>query len=123
MLSHLMSGHRVKVANPAALGRLRELVVLGDEAPGLTTSQLQQRLDEIRELSADLTTTRSTAHAADPLALRGILRAVASGRELERAAAAVAPIAPDLAEALRVYGTGTDDEARAHYEGIKHLLT
>lgn len=122
MLSHLMSGHRVKVANPAALGRLRALVELGENAPNLTTGQIKQRLEEIAALSGDLTTTRSSARPDGPETVRAILRAVASGREIERAVEAVAPVAPDLAEALRIYGTGTDAEARAHYDSLGHLL-
>jgi transcriptional regulator with XRE-family HTH domain len=121
MLSHLMTGHRVKIANPAALARLRALLELGAAAPGLTTGEVALRLDEIRSLSAELTTTQ-TAAPTGPGAVRALLRAVASGREIEAAAAAVSEIAPDLATALRIYGTGSDEEARAHYAAIEHLL-
>lgn len=122
MLSHLMTGQRVKIANPIALGRLHALIDLGASAGDLTTSQINERLDEIRELSSDLTTGARTVGAEGGAAVRGVLRAVASGRELQEAADALRDLAPGLAEMLRVYGSGTDDEIRAHFASIRHLF-
>lgn len=119
MLSHLATGQRVKVANPAHLTRLQALLELTDRAPELTTAQVAQRLEEIGQLSVDMTTTqRTVAAASGPYVVRNALRAVASGRELAAAVEALRPVAPDLAELLRVYGTGTDDEMRAHFADL-----
>lgn len=122
MLSHLMTGQRVKIANPIALGRLHALIDLGARAGDLTTSQINERLDEIRELSSELTTGVRTVAVEGGAAVRGVLRAVASGRELQEAADALRGVAPGLAEVLEVYGSGTDDEIRAHFASIRHLL-
>jgi transcriptional regulator with XRE-family HTH domain len=122
MLSHLMTGQRVKIANPIALGRLHALIDLGASAGDLTTSQVNERLDEIRELSSELTTGARVAAVEGGAAVRGVLRAVASGRELQQAADALRDVAPGLAEVLQGYGSGTDDEIRAHFASIRHLL-
>ena len=122
MLSHLMTGQRVKIANPIALGRLHALIDLGATAGDLTTSRIDERLDEIRELSAELTTGTRTAAVEGGAAVRGVLRAVASGRELQRAVEVLRDVAPGLAEVLEIYGSGTDDEIRAHFASIRHLL-
>jgi hypothetical protein len=45
-----------------------------------------------------------------------VLRSVASAGEIERAAHALAPVHPHLAEFLRVYGAGRTSDALAHYE-------
>ncbi|NYI79757.1 DNA-binding protein [Nocardioides panzhihuensis] len=122
MLSHLMTGQRVKIANPIALGRLHALIDLGAGAGDLTTSQINERLDEIRELSSELTTGSRAATVEGGAAVRGVLRAVASGRELQQAADALRDVAPGLAEVLEVYGSGTDEDVRAHFASIRHLL-
>ncbi|MFJ9387235.1 DNA-binding protein [Nocardioides sp. NPDC101246] len=122
MLSHLMTGQRVKIANPIALGRLHALIDLGAGAGDLTTSQINERLDEIRELSSELTTGARVVAVEGGAAVRGVLRAVASGRELQQAADALRDVAPGLAEVLRIYGSGTDDEIRAHFASIRDLL-
>ena len=122
MLSHLMTGQRVKIANPIALGRLHALIDLGATAGDLTTSQIDERLDEIRELSAELTTGTRAAVVEGGVAVRGVLRAVASGRELQRAVEVLRDVAPGLAEVLEIYGSGTDEEIRAHFASVRHLL-
>jgi transcriptional regulator with XRE-family HTH domain len=122
MLSHLMTGQRVKIANPIALGRLHALIDLGAGSGDLTTSQINERLDEIRELSSELTTGSRAASVEGGVAVRGVLRAVASGRELQQAVDALRDVAPGLAEVLEVYGSGTDEELRAHFASIRHLL-
>ncbi|GGU25267.1 DNA-binding protein [Nocardioides albus] len=122
MLSHLMTGQRVKIANPIALGRLHALIDLGASAGELTTSQINARLDEIRELSSELTTGARVMAAEGGAVVRGVLRAVASGRELQQAADALRDVAPGLADVLRIYGSGTDEELRTHFASIRHLL-
>ncbi|MFE6506382.1 DNA-binding protein [Nocardioides sp. NPDC057767] len=122
MLSHLMTGQRVKIANPIALGRLHALIDLGAAAGDLTTSQINERLDEIRELASELTTGARAVAVEGGVAVRGVLRAVASGRELQQAVDALRDVAPGLAEVLEIYGSGSDDEIRAHFASIRHLL-
>jgi hypothetical protein len=48
--------------------------------------------------------------------IQDLFRAVASAEEIQRAAAAVAPDSPALAELLLTYGTGRTADALAHYE-------
>jgi len=123
MLSQLMSGQRVKIGNPLALARLQALLALAEEAPRLTRPAVEQRLEEIRASRAQLTTSTALATTSDPGGLvRGVLRAVASGRELEQAAQALDAVSPALAEVLRVYGTGSDDDAARHLASVAHLL-
>ncbi|HEY9353977.1 MAG TPA: hypothetical protein VIP28_12025, partial [Nocardioides sp.] len=102
--------------------RLHALIDLGAEAGGLTTSQINERLDEIRELSSELTTGSRAAAVEGGAAVRGVLRAVASGRELQQAVDALREVAPGLAEVLQIYGSGTDEEMRAHFASVRHLL-
>ena len=45
MLSHLVTGQRVKIANPAALSRLQALVELSRAAPELAPNEVTDRLD------------------------------------------------------------------------------
>lgn len=127
MLSQLGSGHRAKIANPAALGRLLAVQALVAE-PGfdrLGPDQVRNRLATIRaETPTTARNLRAPAEpapagrgAADPVAVvQGLLRAVASAGEIEAAAARLEPDLPDLAEFLRAYGTGRTADARAHYE-------
>lgn len=123
MLSHLVTGQRVKIANPAALARLRALIELSTVAPTLTPPERQRRLDAIADLSADLTSQRDRPATPDVAVVQRLLRAVASGRELERAAAALDDLAPGLAEVLRVYGTGSEEQMRIHLATVEHLMT
>ena len=50
--------------------------------------------------------------------IQDVLRAVASAAELEGAAHLLEHDYPDLAEALRVLGTGRTPDARAYYSRI-----
>lgn len=122
MLSHLVTGQRIKIANPAALTRLQAMVDLANSAPDLTAAQLSARLDAIASLSVDLTTTThlTPGPAAPHETVARALRAVASGQQLAAAATAVEPTAPGLAELLRTYATGSPDDARRHYDRTTH---
>ena len=115
MLSHLVTGQRVKVANPVALTRMRSLVDLAEQAGGLTADELARRIDEVSVLSVDLSTSQQIAVSPGPELLHAVLHAVASGRELTAAAEALDPVAPGLAEVVRVYGLGSEDRARSHF--------
>lgn len=123
MLSQLASGQRVKIGNPLAVARLQSLLDLAEEAPQLTREGVARRLDEIGTSRTALTTGQLPATRVEPADLvRRVLHAVASGQELDRAARALADSAPDLAELLRVYGTGSPEDARRHYDAIAHLI-
>ncbi|HYF74133.1 MAG TPA: DNA-binding protein [Nocardioides sp.] len=122
MLSQLVSGHRVKIGNPLAVARLQTLLALADEAPGLSRDALNRRLEEIRDHQGTLSTGQFVRGTEPALLVRRLLHAVASGQELERAAAALAEVSPGLAEVVRTYGTGSEEEASRHYAGIAHLL-
>lgn len=124
MLSQLMSGQRVKIGNPQALSRLQAMLTLTDEAPRLTADEVAQRLGEIRDATSALTTSQlATTPPADTADLvRRLLHAVASGRELDAAAHALEQVAPGLADLVRIYGTGSRDDAARHLAAVAHLL-
>ncbi|SNR51415.1 helix-turn-helix domain-containing protein [Actinomadura mexicana] len=138
MLSQLMSGQRAKISNPAVLHRLMavEDLVAGPGFDALTAAGIQARLEEIKAESAATTSGMRGAvsgrvpagpvpagpeggaerAAAEPARLvQALLREVASAAEIEAAAGLVADRFPDLAEVLRVYGTGRTSEAEAHF--------
>lgn len=120
MLSQLASGHRTKIGNPLVLARFQQLAELA-AGPVPAEPELRRRLDAIAAGSSPVTATRPRA-VAGPDVVRRLLRAVASGRELEAAATAVADVAPGVAEVLRAYGTGSVEDAAAHYRSVAHLL-
>ena len=134
MLSQLGSGHRVKIGNPAVLRRLESLqVVLDDLRAGrVAKGQLEERLATVRESTPSWTTSQDLARprAAEGLdadatgaaTVRGLLRAVASGAELRSAAEVLEQNHPSLAEVLRTYGLGSQDEALAHLRRHRDLL-
>lgn len=138
MLSQLMSAHRVKIGNPAVIHRINALSDLADEVAttGLAAEDVTARLAEIRDVSGVLTHTaahpaarttvdaRTGSPAADDVvaAIRGLLRAVASGHELETVATSVRAEHPGLAELLRVYGVGRPEAAVEHYQRHEHLF-
>lgn len=135
MLSQLMSAHRVKIGNPAVVQRVQVLTSLADdvEAGRVTRDELAVRLDDARTLSGIIarSTTGPAARdgatdavpaAAVVAAVRHLLRAVASGRELEEVAETLSSGHPGLAELIRVYGVGPHDEAMAHYDRHAHLV-
>ncbi|MGI8524269.1 MAG: hypothetical protein ACR2K3_13325 [Nocardioides sp.] len=125
MLSQLVHAQRIKVGNPLALQRLQSLLALADEVDsGLAHDAVAPRLEAIAaEESTTLTRRRDpSAPAEASAAISGVLRAVAGGREIAEAAALLAATHPEVAELLRVYGTGTPEEARRHYETVAHLL-
>ncbi|WP_191277325.1 DNA-binding protein [Nocardioides flavus (ex Wang et al. 2016)] len=118
MLSQLASGRRTTIGNPLAVQRLRALVELSDEVvSGLAHSQVAPRLEEIREQDST-TLTGSTARTHAEPTTAELLRAVASGQDLLRAADLLAADHPALAELLRVHGTGSADEVWAHLDSL-----
>lgn len=123
MLSQLVSGHRIKLGNPQAVGRLEALLGLLDEIrDGLPHDQVATRVEQIAT-SETSTLTRARESGADSaLAFQRLLRAVASGRDLAQAAELLAIDHPDVAEIIRVYGTGSPEDAATHYASVRHLI-
>lgn len=135
MLSHLSSGTRVKIGNPAVQRRLEEVRSLADAVSGgeVTDDGIQQRLEAIRESTGSWTATRhdATDHggsrqgerqdvdvdrdAVEAGTVRDLLRAVASGTQLRSAVELLEVDHPGLAELVRVYGLGSAED------GIRHL--
>jgi hypothetical protein len=73
-----------------------------------------------------VTGTTSSIRAVPPAVaarmIQGLLRAVADAGELHDAAAAIEEQHPEVAELLRVYGTGRTQDAIAHFESYAHLI-
>jgi predicted transcriptional regulator len=130
MLSQLIGAQRVKIGNPVVMQRVTALMSLADEASAghLKAEETTRRIDEIRESTATLTgsthtpppASRAVDDAAD--ALRGLLRAVASGQEIHDVAATLEPDHAALAELLRVYGLGSRSDAVEHLRRYAHLI-
>lgn len=98
MLSQLISGHRVKIGNPAAVHRLQALVALAPRSAALSASELEARLDAIRGEQATITEPAVGRSAADEL------RRLAPPEELARLADLTT--APALAAYLRGVAQG-----------------
>lgn len=129
MLSQLNSAQRVKIGNPAVLNRMYQLNELVEHhaAGRVAADELATRLEEIKTSQATLgrTTQMMASQAPDTAVVAGIrnlLRAVASGTELRDAAERLAATHPDLAEVLRIYGTGPAHPAVEHYARHKDLF-
>lgn len=131
MLSHLSSGTRVKIGNPAVQRRLEEVRDLADAVGGgeVTADDIPLRLDAIRESTGSWTATRhdAPAPADDPDAsvaatVRSLLRSVSSGAQLRGAADLLEPEHPGLAEVLRTYGLGPAEAASEHLRRHRPLF-
>lgn len=129
MLSQLSSAQRIKIGNPAVLSRVHQLNELVEQyASGqLHPDQLPERLDQVRVSQAALgrTTQLMTEQASDAAVVAGVrnlLRAVASGAQLRHAAEQLEPTHPQLAEVLRLYGTGSTRPALEHFTAHKDLF-
>ena len=129
MLSQLNSAQRVKIGNPAVLNRMYQLHELVEQLSTgrVATEDVAERLEEIKTSQATMgrTTQMMASQAPDTTVVAGIrslLRAVASGTELRDAAGQLADTHPDLAEVLRLYGTGPAHPALEHYIAHKDLF-
>ena len=123
MLSQLMAGHRVKIGNPAVLERVRGLEQLSslESAVPMAPQEIAERLKAVSATTGHLTRPRAQVlpSPGDPVeAVRGVLREVASGRDLRQAAALLQADLPELAEFLVIYGTGSAEQARQHYRDV-----
>lgn len=99
MLSQLLSGRRTKIGNPAVVRRLYALLELVDEAPGLTATAIEARLEAVHEVQGTYATTRTTSDSEEA-ALAG-LRETADPTDLRHAADLLAPDHPRLSALLR----------------------
>ncbi|WP_265445280.1 hypothetical protein [Flexivirga meconopsidis] len=125
MLSHLVSGRRVKIGNPMAHARLTRLRALaGDLAAGRLTEQEAAAVIPEIEASQDSWTTTHTVpiSAPAPAAQSGARQVQELFRQVADAAdwLAVADLAasghPEIAELLRTYGASRTATAEAHWE-------
>lgn len=124
MLSQLASGHRVKIGNPSAVHRLQRLIgVLPDVRAGLVEAGEVMRSIEAEVPGQVLTRTSQLVRRRGAADVAQVLRSAASAEELGEAAALLEQRFPELAEILRVYGTGRTDQALAHYERVVAPLT
>ena len=100
MLSQLLSGHRTKLGNPAAVTRLAALNDLVDIASSLTRGELEARLASIQETHVTLTSTPVPGEVVAEL------RRHAGADELARLAdlTTSAPLAQVLSAAARAHG-------------------
>ena len=101
MLSQLVSGHRVKIGNPAAVHRLQALLALAPQAAHLSSDEVQDRLAAIGDEQATLTAGATVA--TEPPAVQAV-RTLASAEEFARLADLTT--APQLAAFLREVARG-----------------
>ncbi|MDL4819642.1 helix-turn-helix domain-containing protein [Actinomadura opuntiae] len=148
MLSQLMSGQRAKISNPAVLHRLLAVEELAADPgfEAMAAAEVEERLREIgAESPATTAGLRAATSGRVPVGgpsagppgearrpadgapvppeaaarlVQALLREVASAAEIEAAAALIGDRFPELADLLRVYGTGRTSEAAAHYARI-----
>lgn len=102
MMSQLVSGHRVKIGNPAAVRRLQALIALVPQAAQLSAEDLQARLTAIGDEQATITAVAATPPAVG--AAVDAIRSLASAQEFARLADLTA--APRLAAFLREVAQG-----------------
>ena len=115
MLSQLSNGRRVRFGNPAAVQRLQamESAVRQLEAGELTPEDAVERLESNRD-SDVFTSTRSLDEPGLSV-VRRVFAAAGTRDEHAVAADALAADHPRIAELLRAYGAGSDQEARASF--------
>jgi transcriptional regulator with XRE-family HTH domain len=116
MLSQLASGHRVKIGNPTAVLRLQHLVsgarevAAGREDAAAVIARLEdEKGEQILTRATQMSPRRGAAE------VQHLLRAVATAEEMLAAARLLDQDHPGLAELLRVYGAGRNDQAVAHF--------
>jgi len=83
--------------------------------PGLGSGPATQQ-SRPSAVPADVSASTPPSARAVVREIQDLFRAVASAEEIQRAAGAIAPDSPALAELLLTYGTGRTADALAHYE-------
>lgn len=124
MLSHLSSGTRVKIGNPAVQRRLDEVRTLAEQIGRgeVSRDEVQPLLDGIRESTGSWTATRHDApdqgetdrDATEAATVRALLRLTGTVPRLQAAVALLEPEHPQLAELVRTYGIRSLDDATEH---------
>jgi len=109
MLSQLMSGQRVKIGNPAVVGRLQALLDLADRAASAEGGSVAAELDRIRASSSPL--TGPAAVAQDDRVLSALAR-VEPPDQLAAAADVLRERWPRLAEVLDRAARSSSGERR-----------
>ena len=121
MLSQVMSGQRIKIGNPAAVERLRAMVEATDAvaAGRLAVAEAIGRIEAAGGPGELLTgaTTRRTSARETAEQIQSLFRRVASASDYLSAAGRIDDAYPEIAELLRVYGSGRTDDAVAHLSG------
>ncbi|GAB2475744.1 DNA-binding protein [Luteococcus sediminum] len=112
MVSQLINGHRIKIANPTAAARLRQVeeAVAEVEAGRLTVEQALTQLRSQPAAALTGTLTRSRSLGAE---VQELFRAAAPATDYLAAAERLAEDLPAVAELLRVYGAERTDRAEA----------
>ncbi len=117
MLSQLATAHRVKIGNPSAVQRLQRLLaLLPDVRSGRQGAAEALRIVEAEEPGQVLTRTTQIAVRRGAADVQQLLRATGSAADLMRAAELLQDSFPALADLVRVYGIGRNDEAAAHFQ-------
>lgn len=116
MLSQLASGHRVKIGNPSAVVRLQRMIELGQEVRAGRTDAASALHDLANDRDDQILTRSQLSRRQGAVEVQLLLRSVASAGELLSAADLLEVQHPALAEVLRVYGAGRNDEAVQHFE-------
>lgn len=116
MLSQLMGGRRIKIGNPTAAYRLQVLLeTVEDVVDGtLSISQATERVKAATPGSTQLATTRRTAITERAREIQTLFRRQASAADFLAAADQIDQLFPEIAELLRVYGAGREDDATDH---------
>lgn len=126
MLSHLVSGRRVKIGNPMAHARLTQLRALAEDvaAGRVSAEQAVAVVPQIAASQDSWTTSRALA-APGPVdevtvvrEVQELFRTVADAADWLAAADAVATEHPAIAEVLRVYGAARTATAQEHWHRL-----
>lgn len=123
MLSHLVSGRRVKIGNPMAHARLTQLRSLADDVANgrVSAQQAAAVLPQIAASQDSWTTSHALATPAPTdettvvRQVQELFRTVADAADWLAAAESVAAEHPAIAELLRVYGASRTATAQEHW--------
>ena len=118
MLSQLVNGHRIKLANPAAGIRLATMVQAAEAVSNgeLTVEQAVARVEETDPADTYTSTARLRHRPALAAEIRQVFRATASADEFAAAAQLLQGEHPAVAELLAAYGTASEEKAAAWTE-------
>lgn len=119
MLSQLMSAQRIKIGNPAAVQRL-QVMLEAVEAVERGALDVERALAQVAGAgTTDVLTGTSRRVSVKERAgeVQALFRRAASAGDHLAAAKAVEADHPRIAELLRVYGAGSEDDAVSHLSG------